>query len=117
MPPHSPARLRRSAQSAGRGPGAHHPWFRRASGAHRIDGVGEPIALALHPLLAGNLAFAGGIAHSAAKEAEGLQQDSRARAVFYVIIDVLQYFFYEADNLVRLIECGPNASLRSQGAL
>src|ERR687892_1423424 len=40
--------------------------FRRASGAHRIDGVGKPLALALHALLAGNLTFAGGIERSAA---------------------------------------------------
>jgi hypothetical protein len=27
---------------------AHHPRLRCASGAHRIDGVGKPLALALH---------------------------------------------------------------------
>src|SRR6266545_4419838 len=46
--------------------GAHHPRLRRASGAHRIDGVGKPLALALHALLAGNLTFAGGIGRSVA---------------------------------------------------
>src|SRR5438874_864406 len=45
---------------------AHHPRLRRASGAHRIDGVGKPLALALHALPAGNLTFAGGIERSAA---------------------------------------------------
>src|SRR5437879_13857698 len=45
---------------------AHHPRLRRASGAHRIDGVGKPLALALHALPAGNLTFAGGIEHSVA---------------------------------------------------
>src|SRR5207302_3170915 len=45
---------------------AHHPRLRRASGAHRIDGVGKPLALALHALTAGNLTFAGGIARSVA---------------------------------------------------
>ena len=38
--------------------GAHHPRFRRASGAHRINGVGRPLVLALHPLPAGHLAIA-----------------------------------------------------------
>ena len=37
-----------------------------ASGAHRIDGVGKPLALALHALRAGNLTFAGGIERSVA---------------------------------------------------
>jgi hypothetical protein len=45
---------------------AHHPRLRRASGAHRIDGVGKPLALALHALPAGNLTFAGGIKRSVA---------------------------------------------------
>src|SRR5439155_5394213 len=40
--------------------------YRRASGAHRIDGVGKPLALALHALPAGNLTFAGGIERSVA---------------------------------------------------
>src|SRR5438046_9129599 len=44
---------------------AHHPRLRRASGAHRIDGVGKPLAFALHALPAGNLTFAGGIERSA----------------------------------------------------
>src|SRR5687768_9191324 len=35
-------------------------------GAHRIDDVGRPLALALHALLAGNLTFAGGIERSVA---------------------------------------------------
>ena len=43
---------------------AHHPRLRRASGAHRIDGVGKPLAFALHALPAGNLTFAGGIERS-----------------------------------------------------
>ena len=47
-----------------RRPGAHHPRLRRASGAQRIDGVGKPLALALHALLAGNLTFAEGIERS-----------------------------------------------------
>jgi len=37
-----------------------------ALGAHRIDGVGKPLALALHALRAGNLTFAGGIERSVA---------------------------------------------------
>ena len=52
------ARVRPAAQSPRRRPGAHHPRLRRASGAHRIDGVGKPLALALRALLAGNLTFA-----------------------------------------------------------
>src|SRR5439155_7038016 len=40
---------------------AHHPRLRRASGAHRIDGVGKPLAFALHALPAGSLTFAGRI--------------------------------------------------------
>src|SRR5215216_59655 len=58
--PDASARVWTSPQSPRRRPGAHHPRFRRASGAHRIDGVDEPLALALHALLAGNLTFAGG---------------------------------------------------------
>src|SRR5881296_2809798 len=54
-------RVRPAPQSPRRRPRAHHPRLRRASGAHRIDGVGTPLALALHALLAGNLTFAGGI--------------------------------------------------------
>src|SRR5438132_6123176 len=42
----------------------HHPRLRRASGAHRIDGVGKLLALALHALPAGNLTFAGDIERS-----------------------------------------------------
>jgi hypothetical protein len=53
-------------KSPRRRPGAHHPRLRRASGDHRIDGVGKPLALALHALLAGNLTFAGGIERSVA---------------------------------------------------
>src|SRR5207244_8360380 len=56
------ARVRPAPQSPRRRPGAHHPRLRRASGAHRIDGVGKPLALAIHELLAGNLTLAGGIA-------------------------------------------------------
>src|SRR5437764_401611 len=55
------ARVRPARQSPQRRPGAHHPRLRRASVAHRIDGVGKPLALALHALPAGNLTFAGGI--------------------------------------------------------
>ena len=33
---------------------------------HRIDGVGKPLALALHALPAGHLTFAGGIERSVA---------------------------------------------------
>src|SRR6058998_2763131 len=55
------ARVRPAPQNPRRRPRAHHPRLRRASGAHRIDGVGTPLALALHALLAGNLTFAGGI--------------------------------------------------------
>src|SRR3981189_1744900 len=53
-------RVRLAPQSPRRRPGAHHPRLRRVSG-HRIDGVGKPLALALHALPAGNLTFAGGI--------------------------------------------------------
>src|SRR5207249_11427452 len=60
------ARVRPAPQSPRCRPGAHHPRLRRASGAHRIDGVGKPLALALHALLAGNLTFAGGIERSVA---------------------------------------------------
>src|SRR3989442_14783987 len=60
------ARVRPAPQSPQRRPGAHHPRLRRASGAHRIDGVGKPLALALHAFLAGNLTFAGGIERSVA---------------------------------------------------
>src|SRR5947209_19857734 len=59
------ARLRPAPQSPRRRPGAH-PRLRRASGARRIDGVGKPLALALHSLPAGNLTFAGGIGRSVA---------------------------------------------------
>src|SRR5437762_12895179 len=45
---------------------AHHPPRRCASSAHRIDGVGKPLALALHALPAGNLTFAGGSQRSVA---------------------------------------------------
>src|SRR4029450_887953 len=45
------ARVRPAPQSPRRRPGAHHPRLRRASGAHRIDGVGKPLALAVHALL------------------------------------------------------------------
>src|SRR5438477_9517131 len=54
-------RVRPAPQSPRRRPGAHHPRLRRASGAHRIDGVGKSLALALDALPAGNLTFAGGI--------------------------------------------------------
>jgi len=33
--------------------------FSRSTWAHLIDGIGKPLALALHALLAGNLTFAG----------------------------------------------------------
>src|SRR5438874_10283828 len=59
-------RVRPAPQSPRRRPGAHHPRLRRASGAHRIDGVGKSLALALHALPAGNLTFAGGIERSVA---------------------------------------------------
>src|SRR5207253_6160050 len=59
-------RVRPAPQSPRRRPGAHHPRLRRASGAHRIDGVGKPLALALHALPAGSLTFAGGIERSVA---------------------------------------------------
>src|SRR5712692_6041910 len=52
------ARVRPAPQSPQRRPGAHHPRLRRASGAHRIDGVGKPLALALHPFLTGDLTLA-----------------------------------------------------------
>ncbi len=38
----SPSTSAGCAQSPQRRPGAHHPRLRRASGAHRIDGVGKP---------------------------------------------------------------------------
>jgi hypothetical protein len=53
--------VRPAPQSPRRRPGAHHPRLRRASGAHRTDGVGKPLALALFAPLAGNLTFAEGI--------------------------------------------------------
>src|SRR5204863_9920021 len=52
----------RAATSSGR----NFPRLRRASGAHRIDSVGKPLALALHALPAGNLTFAGGLERSVA---------------------------------------------------
>jgi len=36
-------RVRPAPQSPRRRPGAHHPRLRRASGAHRIDGVGKSL--------------------------------------------------------------------------
>ena len=44
----------------------HHPRLRSASGAHRIDGVSKPLALALHARPARNLTFTGGIGRSVA---------------------------------------------------
>ena len=51
-------------RAGSRGTIANDPSSRRRS--HGIDGVGEPLVLTLHSLLAGNLTFAGGIERSIA---------------------------------------------------
>jgi hypothetical protein len=44
----------------------HPPHGGRQGSTFFLDGVGKPLALAVHALLAGNLTFAGGIERSAA---------------------------------------------------
>src|SRR5437667_6572988 len=81
---------------------AHHPRLRRASGAHRIDGVGKPLALALHALPAGNLTFAGGIERSVAN----------LDLTLSLVMADDQAIWRDAD-LVSLNECGAEPSANS----